>query len=341
MGWISVVFVHKAIDALSGRSRMSGADMRALFDIAGIDPDDPVDPKRMVADDRFFALMEQIARAPGGGRAVPVLIGASMRCDDYGAFGLAFKSATDLGGSFRRVERYGRIVTSIANFRLVIGDAEAAMEVIPGREQRLGLTMTNEIAVAAAVALAREVSGGDFTPTRVEFMHSAPDDDSVQQAHFRCPILHDAPRDALVVPVERLAKPNRLGDRSISAFFDTHLDGELAGFAEPAGFGTRVRDAILEVLSEGAPTLAQTAGRIGVSSRTLQRRLAADDKAYQDLVTEARRALAERLLSRTDYALAEVAFLTGFSDQSTFSRAFKRWNGTTPAGYRREARQGL
>ena len=83
--------------------------------------------------------------------------------------------------------------------------------------------------------------------------------------------------------------------------------------------------------------LAEVAARIGMSSRTLQRRLSADGLAYQDLVLDARKTLSERLLRRTDYALAEIAFLTGFSDQSTFTRAFKRWNGQTPADYRRGA----
>lgn len=338
MGWISVVFVHKAVDALSTNFGLSENERRALFEAAGVAPGDAADPARMVSDTDYFGLLERIVREHGGGRAVPVLIGASMRCDDYGAFGLAFKTAPDLGGSFRRVERYGRIVTSIANFRLVEEGREVAMEVIPGSEQRLGLAMTNELAVAAAASLAREVSESGFTPARVEFMHDAPADNTLQQAYFRCPIVHNAERDALVAPAGSLVAPNRLGDHSVSAFFDSHLDRELDNLADPAGIGRQVRDAVLDGLSEGVPTLAQTAGRIGMSSRTLQRRLAADDHAYQDLVTEARRALAEQLLSRTDYALAEIAFLTGFSDQSTFSRAFKRWNGTTPAGYRREAR---
>lgn len=338
MGWISVVFVHKAIEALSGNFALSESERRALFQAVDVDPGDAVDPKRMVADTRFFTLLERIAREQDGGRAIPALIGASMRCDDYGAFGLAFKTAPDLGGSFRRVERFGRIVTSTANFRLVIEVQNAVMEVIPGRDQRLGLAMTNELAIAAAISLGREVSAADFTPARVEFMHEAPADNTVQQAHFGCPIIYNARRDALVMQTEYLANPNRLGDRSISAFFDTHLDSELDSFVEPTGIGGQVRDAVLDALSEGVPTLAQTASRIGMSSRTLQRRLAADDQAYQDLVTEARRSLAEQLLSRTDYALAEVAFLTGFSDQSTFTRAFRRWNGVTPAGYRREVR---
>ncbi|MEM8693566.1 MAG: helix-turn-helix transcriptional regulator [Pseudomonadota bacterium] len=92
-----------------------------------------------------------------------------------------------------------------------------------------------------------------------------------------------------------------------------------------------------EALGEGVPTLAKVAGGLGMSTRTLQRRLSADGLAYQDLALDARKTLSEQLPRRTDYALAEIAILTGFSNQSAFTRAFKRWHGQTPANYRRGA----
>lgn len=334
MGWISVVFVHKALDVLGGLAPLTEVKRAELFRSVNVDPQAPVDPKQMVADTQFFDLLERIVDDYPRARAVPVLMGAAMRCDDYGAFGLAFKSAPDLAGSYRRVERYGKVVTSIANFRLVDEQNAAALEVIPGDSPRLGLTMTKELAVAAATSISREVSKRPFGPLRVEFMHGAPSDNEHQEIHFQCPIIYGAKRDALIVDRAALIAPNQLGDGSIAAFFDTHLDRELEDVPTPLGLANDVLGAIREVLSEGVPTLAQTAMRLGMSSRTLQRRLSTDNQAYQDLVVEARQSLAQSLLTNTDYALAEVAFLTGFSDQSTFTRAFKRWSGTTPAGYR-------
>ena len=97
----------------------------------------------------------------------------------------------------------------------------------------------------------------------------------------------------------------------------------------------RVLAQIGPALSAGAPSLAQTAAALGLSSRTLQRRLLDAELSYQDLVAEARRTMSADLLRSTEYSLAEIAFLTGFSDQSTFSRAFKRWHGCAPAAFRR------
>ena len=195
--------------------------------------------------------------------------------------------------------------------------------------------MTNELALAAATSLSREVSGDVFSPLAVHLMSDRPEDDGVYQSHFRCPIHFNADRDALEVTTSAASQANRLSDDGMSRFFENHLDSQLSQIDDTSELERRILDQIGETLSEGVPTLAGVAGRIGMSSRTLQRRLSAEGLAYQDLVTEARKSLSGQLLRRTDYALAEIAFLTGFSDQSTFTRAFKRWHGQTPASYRR------
>ncbi|WP_171230895.1 AraC family transcriptional regulator [Ruegeria sp. HKCCA6707] len=335
MGWISTVFVHKALNAAVTLECVDPETRLALFASVGLDPSAPVDPGAMISDGDFFALLERIADIGDRGRSVAIHMGALMRCNDYGAFGLAFKSAPNLLGSYARVERFGKVVTSIANFRVGQVGPSVFMEVIQGRDRRLGLKMTNELALAAATSISREVSDDDFSPVAVHLMSDRPNDDGAYQEHFRCPIHFGADRDALEVLTTIASRANRLSDDGMSKFFETHLDTQLSQIDDTSELERRVVDQIGEVLSEGVPTLAEVAVRLGMSTRTLQRRLSADGLAYQDLVLGARKTLSEQLLRRTDYALAEIAFLTGFSDQSTFTRAFKRWHGQTPAGYRR------
>lgn len=334
MGWISEIFVHKAVAALADDE---GADVlcHQLLRAIDVDPDAGINPKRMIPDTAFFDLLESLVRDTTNGRSVPVRLGSAMRCDDYGAFGLAFKTAANLLGSYQRVERFGKVVTSIANFRVVMLDASALMQVIPGNDDRLGLKMTNELAVAAATSISREVSKGQFRAKAVYFSHPAPDNNDEQAAHFQCPIHYEAQFDALEVASTVLEQPNQLSDPSISAFFDLHLDRELLTIDDPTNLTLRVMKEISGSLSEGVPPLSLVAAQLGMSDRTLQRRLAQSGIAYQDLVANARRNLAENLLHNTDFALAEISFLTGFADQSSFSRAFKRWHGQTPANFRR------
>ena len=103
----------------------------------------------MIRDTTFFGFLEYIASNIEYGRSIAIRTGASMRCDDYGAFGLAFKSAVDPRGSFQRVQRYGKIVTSVANYTVEPGSGSAFMPLHPNEETRLGLTMTNELAMGS------------------------------------------------------------------------------------------------------------------------------------------------------------------------------------------------
>ena len=329
LGYIASFFVERFIEH-APRS----LDRATLMRVAGLDSGEPMSPDQMVTESGFFDLLEHIATQDDEARAIAIAVGADMKCDDYGAFGLAFKSAVTLLGSFRRVERFGKIVTSIANYSVVPGDGSVFMEVHRGREQRLGLHMTNELAIAAATALSREVSGADFSPLMVSFSHDAPNDPSAFEAYFKCPVRFNAGQDGLEISDERCESPNRLGDAKTSEFFETHLEKELAALRDDAGLVRRVRIQVSSSLSEGVPVIADVAGLLGMSGRSLQRRLSENGYVYQDIVDDARRELAERLLGDTDYSLAEIAFLTGYSEQSTFTKAFKRWRGQTPRSYR-------
>ncbi len=337
MGQITALFVQKVIDVATSAEPSGSGRRHELFRSVGIDPDAPVDPKQMVQDTDYYALCERVTREDAHGASVPIRVGSSMRCDDYGAFGLAWKSAIDLRGSYQRSERYARVLTNVATYECVEEDGRFFMTLNRAGERHLGMRLSNEQTIVAVTQISREVSTEPFSPDAVYFKHSGPEDLSAHETYFGCPIYYDADRDAIQVSKEHLVAPNKLGDPSISAFFDTHMEREIADLPETQELDGRVRSLVSRALSEGVPNVADVAARLGLSGRTLQRRLAAQGHAFQDLVDEARKELALRLLRRTDYALAEVAFLTGFAEQSAFTRAFKRWQGETPASFRRAA----
>ncbi|MEO1059263.1 MAG: helix-turn-helix transcriptional regulator, partial [Actinomycetota bacterium] len=114
-----------------------------------------------------------------------------------------------------------------------------------------------------------------------------------------------------------------------------HLDEQLRVALAERGLEARVRHVIANGLADGVPPMRVVASRLGMSERTLHRRLADDDLRYQNLVVEVRRTLATAMLTSTDHTLVDIAFMTGFSDQSAFQRAFKRWTGRTPLSVRR------
>ena len=204
-------------------------------------------------------------------------------------------------------------------------------------ERRLGLRLSNEATLASVASISREVSSRPFRPEAVYFKHEAPVSITDHEAYFGCAVHFSSDRDALLVSGGTLRTPNKLGDASISSFFDTHLAAEVSKLDDRIPLDRQVRDHVSTSLSEGVPALSDVARHLSMSGRTLQRRLSEQGYSYQTLVDESRRELAKRLLRQTDFSLIEVTFLTGFSEQSAFTRAFKRWAGQTPRSFRVDA----
>ena len=328
MGQITSLFAWKVVRQVS-----EGIDRGELLRSVGVDPEAPVDPKLMVDDEGYYDLYERIAARDPHAHDFSLRTGASMECADYGAFGLAFKSALTLGGSYERSERYARVLTSVTAYALEPTSDGTYMCLYRDGFRRQGLRMSNEASIAATLTLSREVTGVDVRPLATFFKHAAPPRVDVYAAFFGGPVHFDADRDAMLFSKDALQTQNRVGDESFASFFDTHLDAELATLEDDA-LEHRVRIKVSQALSEGVPKISDIAAQLAMSGRTLQRRLGEQGYSFQGLVDEARRQLAERLLRETDYALAEIAYLTGFSEQSAFTRAFKRWAGQTPRSYR-------
>ena len=329
MSYVTSLFARKMVAAAG-----PGADAAALLSGAGVDPEGPWDPKVMITAERYYEMLETLADSVDV-TDLPVRVGASMRCDDYGALGLAWKAAPTLGGSHRRVERYARLWTDVVSYELRPDPRGILYVLHRDGPRRLGMRLSNEATLASGVALSREVSRDPFAPLEVFLRHPAPRRTAFHEDWFGCPVTFDAPLDAVLLSAEAMERPNLLGDEGISRYLAAQLDAELADMAPRPPLVSAARDAIAQALSEGAPRMADIAKGLGLSARSFHRKLAEHGLSFQGLTEETRAELAKGLLKDPAHSLAEVAFLTGFAEQSSFTRAFKRWVGETPASFRK------
>ncbi|MEL6818177.1 MAG: AraC family transcriptional regulator [Pseudomonadota bacterium] len=331
MGEVTSLFARKLV-AVAGDS----VNAREILGSVNLDPDGPLDPKLMLQEDDFYGMLELLAHQMPDATTLPLIVGESMRPDEYGALGLAWKAAPNLLGSFGRVARYARLWTSIVQYELQ--ETENGILFVEHRkgERRLGMRISVEADLASGVSLSRQVTSPTFAPLKVYFRHAAPADISQHEAYFGCEVHFDAGQDAMLLSRESLDVPNALGDEGITQFLISHLDQELSEIKDEPTLEELTRQAIAKALSEGPPKMEDIARSLGFSARSFHRRLADHGLTFQILAEGTRRELAEGLLKDEQYSLADIAFLTGFSEQSSFTRAFKRWVGHTPASFRKE-----
>ena len=267
MGYVTSLFARKMVAAAG-----SEVDKRALLTSVGLDPDGVWDPKVMVPDVAYYDLLERIA-ATINVTDLPLRTGASMRLDEYGALGLAFKAATTLGRSYARVERYARLWTSVVEYELRPDTRGMLFILHRAGRRRLGMRLSNEATLASAVSIARQVSPADVAPLEVLIRHPAPNSVTSHEDYFGCRVRFDADLDALLFSTETLARPNALGDEGISRFLISHLDEELSMITDESSLVMQAKDAIAQALSEGAPKMTEIASGLGLSARSFHRRL--------------------------------------------------------------------
>jgi AraC-like DNA-binding protein len=196
-----------------------------------------------------------------------------------------------------------------------------------------------EYTLAILLLRGRDATVQPWDPLAVSFTFTPPDDIGEHVRLFGIRPRFDA--DAAAMTVSRYAweLPTRARDPELFALLDAHarllLDRDPAG----ADLVARVRLAIASELPGGRPSLAAVARRIGMSRRSLQRSLEEKTTTFAELVDAVRRERAQAFLSAPDVSLAEVSWLLGFSEQSAFTRAFKRWTGRSPTELRRATEQ--
>lgn len=271
----------------------------------------------------------------------PIRVAQRYSVGEIGPLGMAAQTAPTLRNALQRMIRHHHVLTGTA-----LGMCDDAthgttiFRLLPVEGSDLGGRCRREMMVASGLKFARDVSRVWIRPRRVCFAHAEPRDPSEHEAFFDCEVRFGAEYDGLELDRDTLAIPLPGADADLSHFLVEHLRG-IAG-DKPAAAATlegRVRQAICNRLGDRTLAMFAVAQELGMSSRTLRRRLLEQRTSYHEILDRVRRELADELLADADRKLAEVAFLLGFSDASAFHRAYVRWTGSTPASGRR-ASQG-
>jgi len=243
--------------------------------------------------------------------------------------GAVLASAT-LREAFGRVVRYGRVIGDAAVMRLDArrDGVRLSMTVPAGAARPADEAIDATLALVLRVArLLRERR--ELAPLRVELERAAPSPSEPFARFFRAPIAFAARRNALDFAAADVDAPLPGGNAELARRVDEVLARSVTRLDERRIAG-RARACMVERLPDGEPSQAAVARALGLGARTLQRRLAQEGTTFQALLEATRAELARAYLAE-GWSVTETAFALGFSDASSFSRAFRRWTGAPPS----------
>lgn len=190
-----------------------------------------------------------------------------------------------------------------------------------------------DLTFAYLLELGRRGTGQDIRPVRIDFARTAPVID-VHRAYFECPIRFGAPCNAIILRSSDLDRPFPGHNAEFLDLLTPALAAALGELRVDTTVGEQVKVVLKRTLASGRPEVADVARDLGMSERTLQRRITDEGATFRALLAEARQELGRRLLSDSSMSVDEVACLLGYQDTSSFYRGFKEWEGVTPNHWR-------
>jgi AraC-like DNA-binding protein len=327
MNYISISLYRKMIDHAITEG-MTANDFKDLPT-----PIDDINTLQAVPADDFFLLHEILDQALGPGFSVRV--GQQMKINDYGVLGLSWRTCSKAVEIFQRSERYFRLLSNTYVFK-VENKGEISNIHLFRDGYRRGVELSNEATFSATVVVLRAMTETDISPVGVSFKHAPPTDLTSHHDAFQCPVLFNQEHNFISYKAADLEIHTAKADSSINKFLIERVEEEAKGIEiNPNKIASDVESLIKDALPSGIPGIAQVAECMGMSSRTLTRRLAKSGITFRDLVKAVQEEISKDLLKNTSRTVGEIAFQTGFSEQSAFNRAFKRWTGQSPTEFRK------
>lgn len=297
------------------------------------------DTNARVPQEALVRLWEALGELPIAA-TLSIVLAERLSFDHLGVVGWAMVNSAVAGDIIRISQRFAKLFGDpIVPLIEETPDAMIVHKVFP---RRIAATrIAPEFAPANTVWMIRELTGAtrdDRLVREVWFQHAAPEDPSGHERFFGAPVRWSAPETRLVLTREAADRRILRRNPALYEYLERHARAleHVVGVAPTVA--SRVRAFILDTLKGSEPSPASAAKALGLSERTLQRRLKEEGRTFGEILDEVRRELAMRYLSEPSLAVFEIAFMLGYAETSSFHRAFKRWTNEGPTEFRARLR---
>ena len=310
----------------------SGIDPAPLFRKHGIESTAVFDPGSRISYLKLDRVMGE-AVEQSGDPFFSLKEAKYLLPSHLGPLGFAWLASTSLRSAFQRVQRYIKVLHE--NMQVTMHDSEDALVVSFNLDAPSVNAYHRDIGhLAIMTRMCRFNYGNQWNPLRVTVAHPAPPDQSYFYSLFRCPVDFGAEENSLHIDLKQADKRLTGASKQLAQLHD-HIVVKYLAHLSRKDIINRVKAAILDGLGEGNATESSIANAMNTSIRNLNRKLSNEGTSFKTLLMEIRRELAEQYINDSTLTLTEISFLLGFSEVSSFSRAYRRWEGQSPSEARK------
>ncbi|WP_019142243.1 AraC family transcriptional regulator [Noviherbaspirillum massiliense] len=311
-----------------------GVAVRELACAAGLAPD-ALEPLPASLPVREYVRLLDAGAQLAGDADFGLHVGECVKLGTYNVYGLILLSCENFGQALQQTMRFEGLAHDLGRSSLQVdgGIAEYRWHSqLPGASRHLA-----ESVFAGIQTLGSWLAGQPLPPAQIAFAHAAPEDCSEHWRIFGKDVRFGAGMNAARFDAALLSWPVRNADVGLYPVLQRHaeqlLQEKLRSQHDNSVVG-QVRAAIVRNLAQDGARLSCVAQEMNVTQRTLQRKLKESGITFQQLLDQTRHELAQEYLKQDKLSLAEIAFLLGYQEQSSFCHAFKEWTGVNPGAYR-------
>jgi AraC-like DNA-binding protein len=309
-----------------------GIDPAPIYEEAGVPLAPPESPQLrypLVNVRKLWAL----GREASGDETIGLKTGLYAKSAQFYAFGYSWLASSTLLGAMQRLTRYYRLM-STASVEVSLAETEdsfALSAVFPEESQsppKEGI----DCGMTALLMLCDIVAEKEIRPLRIELTCAATVHPDAYRDALRAPIHFNAEIGTFHFDKDLLRERLPHGTPDVARATDKIAENYIETL-DPYKVASQVRRLLIDLLPSGNSGQELVSSRLNRSASTLHRQLQAEGMSYRDVLESTRRSLAEEYLRDGKHSQAQIAYLLGFSDQSNFSRAFKRWTLMSPSQF--------
>ncbi len=263
-------------------------------------------------------------------------MGKSLKPAHFQLLAFTMLSSPTLGDAIEKILKYQRLISDGGSFSLVTLDLDKTAMIYTPAAQNFSYHQIDAVLVAV-LSFARWLLGREIKPLELSLSHSEFGGIEQYQAFFGCELALNQPHNRIVFSSQLLREALPGFDQGLANVHEKMADTQLQRLIEPDIIG-RVQD-LFSSLSHDSISRDNVAAQLAMSGRSLQRKLQEQGSSFQKLHDAYRHQQSLLLLADTDLSLLDISLQLGFSESSTFYRAFKRWQDVTPGEYRQQLKR--